>query len=124
MGIYDQPAILDYVSQETGSDTVSYVGYSQGTTQMYHALAVAADDEDLKASLSVVDKFISIAPCLYTGPPVGVDALKDLRKQVTADLKALDAVSSSYVFGDFNNAEFQYEYCSKVEVDLKVNPLC
>ena len=69
MSEFDIPAILAYIQEKTVTDKVSYIGYSQSTTIMYHALAkAAAGDSALKESYSAVDKFISIAPCLYTGP--------------------------------------------------------
>ena len=39
MGDYDVPAALDFVIQSTGYKKVAYVGHSQGTTQMFYALA-------------------------------------------------------------------------------------
>ena len=32
MGKYDLPASLDYVSKESGSEKIAYLGHSQGTT--------------------------------------------------------------------------------------------
>lgn len=43
MGKYDVPANIDYIINETGFSKVAYVGHSQGTTQMFAALA---DNED------------------------------------------------------------------------------
>jgi len=39
MGDKDLPAAIDYVTASTGHSKVVYVGHSQGTTQMFYALA-------------------------------------------------------------------------------------
>jgi pimeloyl-ACP methyl ester carboxylesterase len=39
MAKYDQPALFNYVLDKTGVRSVSYVGHSQGTTQMFAALS-------------------------------------------------------------------------------------
>lgn len=39
LGKYDAPAMIDYVIKQTGQPKVAFVGHSQGTTQMFSALA-------------------------------------------------------------------------------------
>ena len=39
MGMYDAPAQIDEVLKITGKQKISYVGYSQGTSQMFSALS-------------------------------------------------------------------------------------
>jgi len=39
MGQYDIPAMLDKIIEVSDNEKVSYVGYSQGTSQMLYALA-------------------------------------------------------------------------------------
>ena len=39
MGMHDQRAFIDKVKSETGYDKIFYVGYSQGTAQMFYGLA-------------------------------------------------------------------------------------
>jgi pimeloyl-ACP methyl ester carboxylesterase len=39
MGQYDIPAEIDYVLETTGAQTLTYIGHSQGTTQMYALLS-------------------------------------------------------------------------------------
>lgn len=34
MGIYDQPAVIDFVLATTNSSKLYYIGYSQGTTSL------------------------------------------------------------------------------------------
>lgn len=59
MGVYDLPANLDYVLNQTSSPKIFYLGHSQGTMQfwianMYH--------EDIG---SKIEKFVAFAPVMY-----------------------------------------------------------
>lgn len=44
MGLYDQPAFIDKILEVTGKDKVTYVGYSNGTAQMFYGLAKLHDE--------------------------------------------------------------------------------
>ncbi|CDW79126.1 ab-hydrolase associated lipase region family protein [Stylonychia lemnae] len=57
MGKYDQPALINYVIQKTGVKSVTYIGHSQGTTQMFCALSENFDFFKEKINL-----FIALAP--------------------------------------------------------------
>jgi len=47
MGQYDQPAQIDYILSQTGETRLAaYVGHSQGTSQMFTALAEHYGDID------------------------------------------------------------------------------
>lgn len=35
LGVYDLPAIIDYILETTGQPSLHYLGYSQGTTQFF-----------------------------------------------------------------------------------------
>ncbi|KAJ8972995.1 hypothetical protein NQ317_002275 [Molorchus minor] len=35
MGFFDTPAIIDYILNITGSEQISYIGHSEGTTQLF-----------------------------------------------------------------------------------------
>ena len=39
MGKYDQPALIDFIIKKTGVEKITYVGHSQGTTQILSALS-------------------------------------------------------------------------------------
>jgi pimeloyl-ACP methyl ester carboxylesterase len=41
---YDAPAQIDFVRHMTGKDKITYIGHSQGTTQMFAALAEGYGD--------------------------------------------------------------------------------
>ena len=57
MGEYDAPAQIDYVRNTTGIDKVTYMGHSQGTSQMFYA--VSAHQEFWKERLNL---WIALAP--------------------------------------------------------------
>lgn len=57
LGKYDAPAQIDYVLEKTGKEKLSYLGHSQGTTQMFTALAEKFGDLDQKINL-----FVALAP--------------------------------------------------------------
>ena len=60
MGVYDQPALFKLVLETTGHEQISYVGHSQGTTQMF--VALMARQKFFKRHLKV---FIALAPVMY-----------------------------------------------------------
>jgi pimeloyl-ACP methyl ester carboxylesterase len=57
MGAYDIPAMIDFILKNTGEKTLSYMGHSQGTSQMFSALSENKDDIQKKINL-----FIAMAP--------------------------------------------------------------
>jgi lysosomal acid lipase/cholesteryl ester hydrolase len=62
MAIYDLPAFIDYIRTTTGVAKIGYVGYSEGTTQMFMALALT--QEYIKANVNIV---IAQAPIANLG---------------------------------------------------------
>jgi len=60
MAQYDLPALVDHVLTRTGQKSVLYVGHSQGTTQMFAALA--ENYGQLKSKISL---FIALSPVAY-----------------------------------------------------------
>ena len=38
MGIYDDVANISMIKEKTGKDKIFYIGYSQGTVQMFYGL--------------------------------------------------------------------------------------
>jgi len=62
MGKFDVPANIDYVLNQTGKASLSYVGHSQGTSQFF----VAMTQPNLRTKLeSKVNAFIALAPVAY-----------------------------------------------------------
>ncbi|KAE9265284.1 hypothetical protein PF001_g30956 [Phytophthora fragariae] len=61
MGLYDLPAMINYVQDTSGRSTISYVGHSQGVTQ---ALVGFAANQTLAKSVSY---FGALAPVSWLG---------------------------------------------------------
>ena len=68
MGKFDTTALVDKVLQLTGQKKIAYVGYSQGTTQMFSALS--ENQGNLNSKISV---FIALAPVATLGHGVPED---------------------------------------------------
>ena len=43
MGIYDLPATIEYIIEETGAPKVTVIGHSQGTSQMWYGMSHKQD---------------------------------------------------------------------------------
>lgn len=66
MGIYDLPAMIDYILYETGQQQLFYIGFSQGTTQFWILMS-------LKPEYNKKIKLMSaLAPVAYLGNAGGV----------------------------------------------------
>ena len=59
MGIYDDVANIKAIKQQSGAEKVFYLGYSQGTVQMFYALAHLEDS----FFVDNLYKFLAFAPC-------------------------------------------------------------
>jgi pimeloyl-ACP methyl ester carboxylesterase len=57
MGQYDIPAYLEYITALTGNEKVSYIGHSQGTTQMFYGASELADYYSSRLNL-----FVALGP--------------------------------------------------------------
>ena len=53
MGKYDVPANIEFIQSKTGGQKVAYIGFSQGSTQMFVALAEDPDYYEDKISLNI-----------------------------------------------------------------------
>lgn len=56
----DLPAMLSYVSKETGFESFDYIGHSQGTTQMFAALSQKVPEVQ-----KIVKRFFALGPIVY-----------------------------------------------------------
>ena len=59
MGLYDTPATITEIKKQTGVDKIFYVGYSQGTVQIFYGLAHLEESFYADNLLKVV----TLAPC-------------------------------------------------------------
>ena len=57
LGEYDLPAQIDKVRLVTGQDKITYIGHSQGTSQMFYALTT--NNKEIAAKVNL---FIALAP--------------------------------------------------------------
>ena len=60
MGKFDAPEQVDYVRKYTQQEKITYIGHSQGTTQLFYAMSKNPDFWADRLNL-----FISIAPVVY-----------------------------------------------------------
>ena len=58
MGIYDDPVNIEFIKNEAGVEKIFYVGYSQGTVQMFYGLI-----KEKKAISDSLHKYVALAPC-------------------------------------------------------------
>lgn len=74
MGVYDTPANISYVKEQTKKDKIQYLGYSQGTVQMFYGLAHLEED----FFKDNVIKCTMIAPCSVSTGLVDKDGKPDV----------------------------------------------
>jgi pimeloyl-ACP methyl ester carboxylesterase len=60
MGLYDIPAMINFIKKITGVEKVTYIGHSQGTSQMFAAMSLKPDY--YKANLN---GFIALGPVTF-----------------------------------------------------------
>ncbi|EFN56361.1 hypothetical protein CHLNCDRAFT_35098 [Chlorella variabilis] len=88
MAAYDIPAAVDYVLQQSGCTQLAYVGHSQGTTQMFAALA---SNPALRGKLCVA---VMLAPAVH------------MRYIASPALQVLAAMDADKLFSLLGVAEF------------------
>ena len=62
MGTIDVPTFVDFILEKTGLQDISYVGHSQGTTQMFMGLALMPEYFHDK-----INVFVALEPPVYLG---------------------------------------------------------
>jgi len=86
MGLYDDPANITFIKEKAKQDKIFYIGYSQGTVQMFYGLS-HIEESFLQDNLI---KFIAMAPCSIS----------------TGKMKDSDPTEVDHAF--YNFVEFQY----------------
>ena len=66
MGMYDDPANIKMIKDQTKEDKIFYIGYSQGTVQMFYSLIKKGSD--ISDSLH---RYVALAPCTIAGDDPG-----------------------------------------------------
>ena len=60
MGTVDVPAFIDFVLEKTGLETLSYIGHSESTTQMFMGLSLMPEYFKQKVNL-----YVALAPAVF-----------------------------------------------------------
>ena len=66
---------------------------------MYQALALGVENQTLQASLNKIDKFISVAPCLYSGPEIESNQRGATRTDTKNRIRSVQDTGLDYIFG-------------------------
>ena len=101
MGLYDQPAQIEYILSATGKESLSYFGYSMGTNQLMYAIGKAQDDDELAATLQKIDKALLLTPCLNAGLIEGT--LEERRAAGAGILGFMEASDHLFIWGEGAN---------------------
>ncbi|CAH0547936.1 unnamed protein product [Brassicogethes aeneus] len=100
MGVYDVPAIIDFILNKTGYKTVAYVGHSQGGTIF---CVMATEKPEYKKKVSV---FIGLAPGVvydHVNMPL-MQSFIDTSKDLYDDMVKLNHRESFFM--DYNDLRF------------------
>lgn len=66
MGVYDAPAMIDYILAHTGEEKLFYIGFSQGTTQFWVMTSLKPEYNEKIKLMS------ALAPVAYMGHASGL----------------------------------------------------
>lgn len=104
MGVYDQPAIVDYILAKTNASKLYYIGYSQGTTSLLVMLSERPEynDKIYAASLMAPVGYIYDADSIYK---LGTIALPLLR--VTINTKIIFEINLKILRVFFNFSQWK-----------------
>ena len=65
---YDLPAVMEHIKEVTMEKKIAYIGYSQGTIQMFYGLTTNQD-----YFVDNISGYVALAPCaLYQNPSQGL----------------------------------------------------
>lgn len=110
MGLYDVKAQLSFVINFTGAKKITYVGHSQGTTQMFAALSDPSTQAFVNTYINV---FIALAPVVYVA-----NATSKLVKYLAGDSVLIDACKL------FGIDEWLPGACSKTSAQSEFEHYC
>ena len=91
----DLPTFIDHVLDTTGQEQLTYIGHSQGTTQMFLGASLDPDYFSKKVNL-----FVALGPATKMSN-VKVDAFKDAAK-IWRELEYLTTRFHAYNLFNFN----------------------
>ena len=119
MGTKDLPAFIDFVTNKTGLESISYVGHSEGTTQFFLGASLLPDYFREKINLSIL-----LAPVAKT-THIPINSIQDAAPHVYEIQKALDLIGmynlippqpvGSHALDSFCSIPFVKEICRDIE---------
>lgn len=65
MGQFDIPAFYKHILKKTGADKITFIGHSQGTTQMFAALTDPENPSNTAFVASKTERFIAFSPIVF-----------------------------------------------------------
>ena len=98
MGLHDLPTFIDHITAKTGQEKITYIGHSQGTTQMFLGATLNAEYFNSKINL-----FVALGP-VTTLNNVKVPVAQKLSKE-WPELEYLITKFGAYNLMDANWAE-------------------
>ncbi|KAJ8952377.1 hypothetical protein NQ318_014468 [Aromia moschata] len=89
-GVYDGPAIIDYILNETGNEKVTYVGHSEGTTQFFIMGSMRPDYNDK------INLMVALAPVVYM-EHITSPLIVEIKKYDQLIYKAVDLLNITWI---------------------------
>ena len=111
MGEKDLPAFIDFILESTGKEKISYVGHSEGTTQMFLGASLKPDYFNERINL-----FVALAPVANTAgisSPM-ILAMKPWFKQIVFFVVKLGGV---YNWIDPSYGHAMMEFCRNMGME-------
>ncbi|XP_025261798.1 lipase 3 isoform X2 [Camponotus floridanus] len=101
LGIYDLPAMIDYVLEMTGYEKIFYVGHSEGTTQFW---VTASEKPEYNSKITLM---IALAPAAFSG---------NLRGPITklAKLSYLGWIGETFGYPEFRSRSAWGKFASNL----------
>jgi len=118
MGLHDLPAFIDYVLAKTGQDQLTYVGHSQGTTQMFLGASLNPDYFKKKVNL-----FVALGPVTSLNN-INVPALRAVSKDwkeveyLAWDMGAYDLLDANWLEEEATQAFCNQKLAQGLCVDI------
>lgn len=89
----DLPAFVDFVMDKTGVETISYVGHSEGTTQMFLAGALMPEYFTPKINLAIMLAPVARTSNLRGAPAIAAQHIKEIVLTVVDGLHIYNVIS-------------------------------
>ncbi|XP_031776290.1 lipase 3-like [Apis florea] len=106
LGMYDVPATIDYIINQTNCEQIFYIGHSQGTTQFWVTMS---QKPDYNAKIKLM---ISLAPVAFTGnlrgPIIILVKLLYLTVQISEDLGYSEIYSKSIFEDNYQDISIKF----------------